>query len=64
MTFLPLPTLFFGIALAPGTAESDPSTEGMMFKIHVVPGIATDFEAKEGPIFTGRWIPPRPTPRW
>lgn len=51
MTFLPLPLLFFSIALAPGTAESDPSTEGMMFKIHVAPGIATDFEAKEGARF-------------
>lgn len=47
MTPLPLPLLFFSIALAPGTAESDPSTEGMVFKIHVTPGIATDFEAKE-----------------
>lgn len=44
MTFLPLPLLFFSIALAPGTAESDPSTEGLMFKIHVVPGIVTNFE--------------------
>ena len=46
MTFLPLPFLFFSIALAPGTAESDPSTEGLMFKIHVVPGIATDFKTE------------------
>ena len=43
MTFLPLPLLFFTIALAPGTAESDPSTEGQMFKIHVLPGM-TDFK--------------------
>lgn len=44
MTFLTLPLLFFSIALAPGTAESEPSTEGMMFKIHIIPGIATDFK--------------------
>ena len=46
MAFLPLPLLFFSIALAPGTAESDPSTEGLMFKIDVVPGIAADFETE------------------
>lgn len=43
MTLLPLPFLFFSIALAPGTAESDPSTEDMMFMIHVVPGMS-DFK--------------------
>lgn len=36
MTVLPLPVLLFSVALAPGTAESDPNTEGLMFKIHVV----------------------------
>ena len=46
MIVLPLPILLFSIALAPGTAESDPSTEGLMFKIHVEPGIATDFETE------------------
>lgn len=43
MIFLPL--LFFSIALAPGTAESDPSTEGLMLKIRVDPGM-TDFKIR------------------
>jgi len=51
MTPLPLPLLFFSIALAPGTAESDPSTEGMMFKVRVAPGIATDFGIGGGNYF-------------